>query len=242
MSSETPGGRQAPAASSPSVPAQHPPPAGAPSQTDGRGSRRRARRIQVILAVALLLALVAAGYLLVLSRAWAERAGELASTAHELGGELGRTRADLEESRGTLALVEGQLDGAQDQIHELANTVAQSGDDREIQRQVNDYQAQVSAAARSVAQAMDQCIVTQREFIDVLEEAATLLHEQATRDSSAGPSASPSGSPSADEAPSPEQRVMLNMEALDDYRSQVSELCGAAESANDNLQQQLDNS
>ena len=42
--------------------------------------------------------------------------------------------------------MESQLDAAQQQIHEIAGTAAQFGDDLEVQRQVAEYQAELFAA------------------------------------------------------------------------------------------------
>lgn len=216
--------------------AADPDPGHPPAGDEQPHSRPRRRRwVAVVLTVLLLLALGGGAYLLVLSQRWEDRADALDGTARDLGAELAQTRAELEESASTLALVESQLDGAQDQIHELADAVAQTGDDREVQRQVANYQEEVSAAATAVADAMDQCIAAQEELIGVLEEAATTLSEQA-----AAPEPEPTETPSGDESPPP--RMTLNQEMLDEYRGEVTEFCQAATDANDNLQSRLEDS
>ncbi len=226
MSSRTHRDEEAVTTPSPSVPADFPPdrpPAEAPQS--GRTHGRRSRWVVITLAVALVLALGAGGYLLNLSRAWQERAEALEGTAHDLGGELGQVRAELEESRSTLALVESQLDGAQEQIHELADTVAQTGDDREVQRQVAEYQGQVSAAATAVAEAMDQCIASQQALITHLEEAAR-----------PAPTATPSATPDATAEPEDAEEPAVDVAAL---REDTARLCQLADDANASLQERL---
>src|SRR5690606_8825244 len=125
----------------------------------------------------LVLALGAGGYLLAVARAWEERAEEVDGIARDLGAELAAARGDLEETQGTLALVERQLEGAQEQIHELADTVARTGDDREVQRQVNEYQAELFAAAAGVTGTMSQCKIGRascRERVEISVGAGSL--------------------------------------------------------------------
>ncbi|WP_152192000.1 hypothetical protein [Georgenia satyanarayanai] len=210
----------------PSVPAEFP--VAADRQERDRAGHHRPRRwVVVVLAVALVLSLAAAGYLLALARAWEDRAGALESTSRELGGELGQVRADLEESRSTLAQVESQLEVAQDQIHELADAVAQTGDDREVQRQVAEYQRQLSANATAVAGAMDECIAGQEDLITYLEEAAR-----------PAPSPSPSETDDDDTAEDAEPtEPEVDVAAL---RTQVSGLCARAEEAHTSLQEMVD--
>ncbi|HLS50308.1 MAG TPA: hypothetical protein VK024_09975, partial [Actinomycetaceae bacterium] len=73
--------------------------------------------------------LACAVYVLVLARSWHEHATDLDATAHELGLELATTRAELDTTQNALHSVEDQLSDAQLRIIELADTVAQTGDD-----------------------------------------------------------------------------------------------------------------
>ncbi|WP_454084735.1 hypothetical protein [Georgenia sp. Marseille-Q6866] len=199
-------------------------------ERDGARDHRRRRWVVPVLAVALVLAVAAAGYLLALARAWEDRAVTLEETSRELGGELGQVRADLEESRSTLALVESQLEVAQEQIHELADAVAQTGDDREVQRQVAEYQAQLSANAAAVAGTMDECIAGQEDLITHLEEAA-----RPTPSPTPSPSASASDDEDADDEEPAEPKV--DLAAL---REEVAGRCALADEAHTSLQERLD--
>lgn len=209
----------------PSVPADLPAASDRDERDGGRDHRRR-RWPVVVLAVALILALASAGYLLALARAWEDRAVALEGTSRDLGGELGQVRADLEESRSTLALVESQLEVAQDQIHELADAVAQTGDDREVQRQVAEYQRQLSANAAAVAGVMDECIAGQEDLIEHLEEAAQPAP-------SPSPSASDADADDADEEPA---APAVDLAAM---RERVTGLCAQAEEAHTSLQEEV---
>lgn len=224
MSSRTQGDQGTTAVPAPSVPAEFPPDLPAARPERGRNHRRWP---VVLLSLALVLALGAAGYLLVVARAWQERAESLEGTGYELGGDLARTRAELEESRSTLALVESQLDGAQEQIHELADAVAQTGDDREVQRQVTEYQAQVLLAASAVTEAMQDCITGQETLVAHLEEAARRT-----------PTPTPSATPGPDATAEPEQPTMPGVDLVQ-LRSEVAQLCELADEANASLQERL---
>ncbi|MBD8063840.1 hypothetical protein [Oceanitalea stevensii] len=215
----------------PSVPAEFPAVVGQEEQ-DGARDHGRRRWVVPVLAVALVLSLAAAGYLLALARAWEDRAGTLEETARDLGGELGQARADLEESRSTLALVESQLEVAQGQIHELADAVAQTGDDREVQRQVAEYQAQLSANAAAVAGAMDECIAGQEDLITHLEEAARPTP-------SPTPSASASAGEDADADADDEEPEAPEVDVAA-LREEVAGRCALAEEAHTSLQERLD--
>ncbi|HEY0119123.1 MAG TPA: hypothetical protein VGC04_10110, partial [Cellulomonas sp.] len=59
-----------------------------------------------------------------------------------------------------------------ERITALADEKAQLGDDREVQRQLVDYQERVSQAARNVASALSNCIDGQNQLITYLENAA----------------------------------------------------------------------
>ncbi len=126
----------------------------------------------VVLAVLLVVAVVAAVHLYRTSTAWRDRAGQYEATAQDLGTELATTRAELEGARGELEGVRSQLTTANERIVELADEKAQIGDDREVQRQLVDYQQRVSVAAGTVALALDRCVQGQNQLIGYLENAA----------------------------------------------------------------------
>ncbi|WP_127570980.1 hypothetical protein [Georgenia faecalis] len=148
---------------------------GAPAGPPAHGPRRAASRRRwplVVAVIALVLAVAAGVYLLVLARAWSERAAQLEESAQTLGTELAQSRAELTDADHALTTTQDQLEAAQEQIAELADRVAQTGDDREIQRQLADYQARVSSAATAVALAMDDCVRGQQQLIGYLDDAA----------------------------------------------------------------------
>src|SRR5690606_31576279 len=95
MTSRTHGDQGTPTAPSVSVPADFPRDEGAAEPPRGRDHRRRGRWAVVLLAVALVLALGAGGYLLAVARAWEERAEEVDGIARDLGAELAAARGDL---------------------------------------------------------------------------------------------------------------------------------------------------
>lgn len=185
----------------------------------GQGHPRQRRWPVVVLVIALVLALGAGVYSALLARAWEERAGEVDGVARGLGAELAETRGELEETRGTLASVEQQLDGAQEQIHELADAVARTGDDREVQRQVLEYQTELFDAAAGVTGAMSQCISDQYDYIEALEEEYVRVRDLAAEDEdeeedSEEETSSPEASP-ADLAPLRQALMSSCQEAAD---------------------------
>jgi len=228
MSSQT---QHQPGAHPPSLPAASAPSApGSGTRTSRRGRNHR-RRLTVVLAVALVLAVGGLVYVGLLARAWADHADSLDATARELGTELAETRGELEESQGTLALVESQLDGAQDQIHELANTVAQTGDDREVQRQMTEYQAELFTAASGVTGTMASCITDQQDYVLALEE--ELVRERSTPPPSDDEDATEEPSAAAEEDERPD---------LPALREALVESCEAAAEAQEDLQRRLGDS
>ncbi|MBX9246123.1 hypothetical protein ICW40_15080 [Actinotalea ferrariae] len=142
---------------------------------DGRRTRRAPTRRVVLLGVLVLLLLLtaaAAVHLYRTSTAWEDRAEEYRRAAEGLGTELATTRASLEGARAELEGVRTQLATANERIVELADEKAQLGDDREVQRQLVDYQERVSEAAGTVALALDQCVQGQNQLIGYMENAA----------------------------------------------------------------------
>lgn len=124
----------------------------------------------VLLSLGLVAALALAGYLFSVATQWQERSEELTAISTELGTDLAATRARLEGTQAELDAVRSQLANAQERIIQLADEKAQLGDDREVQRQLADYQARVSAAAGTVASALDECIQGQQMLIGYLED------------------------------------------------------------------------
>jgi hypothetical protein len=133
--------------------------------------RRRSRWPVVLLVLALLAALGAAGYLYATTTAYADRVAWTEDQARRIGTELVTTRSELEGVRGELQGVRDQLATAQERITVLADEKAQIGDDREAQAQLLDYQARVSEAAGIVASALDRCVQGQDQLIEYLENA-----------------------------------------------------------------------
>lgn len=197
--------------------------------TRGRDHRRWPL---VLLAVLLVLVLAGGVYLALLARAWEERTSQVDAIARELGAELAESQAELEETQGTLALVESQLDGAQQQIHELADTAAQFGDDREIQRQVAEYQAELFGAATAVTGTMGECISAQTEYTlaleDELSRAVTLLRTLQQEDEE--------DPDEQEEQPAPDTSESPDLVGL---REEVVDSCQAAAEAHSGLQQRL---
>ncbi|HWS59234.1 MAG TPA: hypothetical protein VN257_11890, partial [Actinotalea sp.] len=165
----------APSPVDPVGPAVAPPDAPADAPADDPPDRphreRRSRWPVVTLSIATVLGLVAAGYLWHTSDAWQVRAEEYLRASQSLGAELATTRTDLLGARAELEAVRGQLATAQARIVELADEKAQLGDDREVQRQLVDYQERVTEAAGRVAGALDQCVQGQNQLIGYMANA-----------------------------------------------------------------------
>ncbi|TRW44890.1 hypothetical protein [Georgenia yuyongxinii] len=145
-----------------------PVPDGAPTAA---AARRPRRWVAVVLAVLLVLTLAAGAYLAVLARAWSVRAGELDAVATDLGTRLAQSQADLDQRTSELGTAQSQLQASRDRIVELADEKAQTGDERETQRQLAEYQERVSAAAGSVASALQECVRGQEQLIGYLKDA-----------------------------------------------------------------------
>jgi hypothetical protein len=143
----------------------------APGPAPAPGPVRTVRRWPtVLLAVVLVAALAAGAYLAVLARAWSVRSDELDATARDLGGRLAQTQADLDQRSSELGTVRAQLQTAQDRLVALADEKARTGDDREAQRQLAEYQARVSEAAGAVASALQECVRGQEQLIGYLKD------------------------------------------------------------------------
>jgi hypothetical protein len=167
----SPGG---PAPGSPPAPAAVPVVGPAVPAADGHRRRRAVTTATLVLLVLLVLGLATSTvHLYRTSTAWEDRAGAYLQDARALGEELATTRAALDGTESELEGVRAQLATAQGRIVELADEKAQIGDDREVQRQLVDYQQRVSEAAGQVALALDQCVQGQQELIGYLQNTVT---------------------------------------------------------------------
>lgn len=126
----------------------------------------------ICLSAALVLVTALATYLWIRTVRFEEYADGIEAQARVIGTELTTLRAEHDGTVAELAAVNDQLTTAQSRITELADEKARVGDDREIQRQLVDYQARVSQAAATVASALSTCIDAQNELIAYLENAA----------------------------------------------------------------------
>lgn len=139
-------------------------------QSHATARRPRRRWPVVTLTVLLLVSLGVAGYLYAAATAWEQRAQDLETTARGIGIDLAEIAQERDETVQTLTAAQDELRQADEQLAELADAVAQTGDDREVQRQMANYQAQLSAAASNVAQALESCIQGQDQVIGYLDE------------------------------------------------------------------------
>ncbi|WP_454049052.1 hypothetical protein [Cellulomonas sp. Marseille-Q8402] len=126
----------------------------------------------VVLAVLLVLVTALAAYLWVRTDRFERYAEEIEAQARVIGTDLATLRAEHDGTVAELAAVNDQLSTAQTRITELADEKAQVGDDREVQRQLVDYQERISQAAANVASALTTCIDAQNQLITYLGDAA----------------------------------------------------------------------
>lgn len=134
--------------------------------------RRRRPWAVVVLAVLLVLVTALAAYLWVRTDRFEQYADDIEAQARVIGTELATLRAEHDGTVSELGAVNEQLSTAQTRITELADEKAQVGDDREVQRQLVDYQERVSQAAANVASALTTCIDAQNQLITYLGDAA----------------------------------------------------------------------
>jgi chromosome segregation ATPase len=127
-----------------------------------------------VIALSVLLVLVTAlsAYLWVRTVRYEEYAQGVEDQGRAIGSDLATLRSQHEGTLAELAAVNEQLTTAQGRITELADEKAQVGDDREVQRQLVDYQARISQAAANVASALSTCIDAQNQLITYLGNAA----------------------------------------------------------------------
>jgi multidrug resistance efflux pump len=136
------------------------------------GRHRRRPWAVITLSVALVLVTALASYLWVRTVRYEEYTAGIEKQARSIGTDLTALRQEHEGTVAELAAVNEQLSTAQDRITALADEKAQIGDDREIQRQLVDYQERISQAAANVASALSTCIDGQNQLITYLQDVA----------------------------------------------------------------------
>lgn len=125
----------------------------------------------VVLSVLLVLVTALASYLWVRTVRYEEYAAGIEDQGRAIGTELATLRTQHDGTLAELSAVNEQLSTAQSRITQLADEKAQVGDDREVQRQLVDYQERISQAAANVASALSTCIDAQNQLITYLEDA-----------------------------------------------------------------------
>lgn len=123
-----------------------------------------------MLAVLLVAALVAVGYLWRTTAAWEDHAAQWESKAHGYAEEVATLEAELDGVTAELVSAREQLDTATARITDLADEKAQLGDENVASQQYLDYQRRVSEAAGVVATALGQCTAAQSQLIGYLED------------------------------------------------------------------------
>lgn len=133
--------------------------------------RPRSRTVRV-LSVLLVVAVGLAGYLVVTTRSHERASERWRALAQSKADALVATQQELDGATSELTAVRDQLATATARITELANEKAQIGDEVATQQQLSDYQQRVSAAAATVASALDRCVTAQQKLIGYLGDAA----------------------------------------------------------------------
>lgn len=162
---------------------EHAHPAGEHAHVAPPPAPRHRRRPWAVVILSILLVAVTAlsAYLWVRTVRYERYADDIEAQARVIGTELATLRSEHEGTVAELAAVNDQLATAQSRITELADEKAQVGDDREVQRQLVDYQERVSQAAANVASALSTCIDAQDQLIDYLGDAASYDPEDLDR-------------------------------------------------------------
>ncbi|HEY0186092.1 MAG TPA: hypothetical protein VGC67_01255 [Cellulomonas sp.] len=137
------------------------------------GRHRRRPWAVITLSVLLVLVTALASYLWVCTQQYREYAADIEQQARVIGDDLASLREENDGTVAELTAVNEQLTTAQARIIALADEKAQIGDDREVQRQLADYQERISEAAANVASALSTCIDGQNELITYLQQDAT---------------------------------------------------------------------
>ncbi len=143
-----------------------------PGENEPSRGRTGHRWLTAALVTAFVVVLGLGGYLAVATRQWQDSSTAWEDRARSGADQLADVQTRLDQSRAALAEVSSQLSAAQERITQLADEKAQLGDDRELQRQLVDYQQRVTAAAGKVASALTACIGGQDQLIGYLQDAA----------------------------------------------------------------------
>ncbi len=133
--------------------------------------RRRSRGLVAavaVLSVLLVAALGLGGYLWYAADRWSADSAEWQEQARANGQRVAVLEAELDASNQELASSREQLATATTRITELANEKAQLGDTNAVNQALIDYQQRVSAAAGTVAQALQRCTDGQARLIEYL--------------------------------------------------------------------------
>lgn len=180
--------------------------------TVGPTARRRGRGAHALVAVlaVLLVAVVAAGALLVTrlvdrNDEWQASSARWEALAKDAGKEAASAGAAAAQAEADLATTTKQLATAKKRVTELADEKAELADSDASRQQLVAYQSRVSKAAGDVAAALTRCVDSQRQLIAYLDDAASYDAGDLAR-----------------------------------YRSDVQTVCAAATDANDALQRALD--
>jgi chromosome segregation ATPase len=134
---------------------------------------RRKPHVVPVLGSLLVLVIGLAGYLLVATLAHQRASEQWHELAQRKADELAVSQQDLTGARSELAAVRDQLATATQRITQLADEKAQAGDKVAAQQKLADYQQRISAAAASVASALDRCVTSQQTLIGYLGQAAS---------------------------------------------------------------------
>jgi chromosome segregation ATPase len=118
----------------------------------------------------LVVALALDVYLVLAARSWQQASGRWEELARSHGTQVAQAQADLDATRTELEATQDQLEAAQQRITELADEKAQLGDQNEVEQQLTDYQARVSAAAADVASSLAGCVSAQDQLIGYLDQ------------------------------------------------------------------------
>ncbi|XBH22583.1 hypothetical protein V5R04_05005 [Jonesiaceae bacterium BS-20] len=135
------------------------------------------KRLNIILAILLVLALAATGYLVFLARSWSNQSAELDAISSGLGTQIAGLQTELNATTDNLTVAQEQLTKAQKRITELASEKALVGDDRESQRIIAEDTAQVAQEALTVSSQLGDCISAQTAHANLITTAQGKQHE-----------------------------------------------------------------